>query len=378
VGELMADGPGGGNPGRPMHDAGVGHAAFVDLALPALEGRVPGHGPAPRVVVVGERAADLVDPGASLRAGRVEVLRADVVDGAVRATLGAGSVVRDQHDDGVVRTHPDRRGRRAERPIWASVYDRKPAKHSMKRAATRSRSLPGRPRPVTHGGAEPVRSRRDDPDLELAGVGLLAPGVPPRRTGRGSARSIRRGLVGGVAGPGAEVEEEGLVGVDGPQVAQELDGLVGQVGAQVVALLDRPGRPDRVVVVVEGGHELVGLPAVEAVPAVEAPGREATWPGAPPCWSRLGGEVPLPDGVGGVAMGAQDLREEAVLPGRLPPVAGEADGQVGHPPHPTAVVVATGEQAGPGGRAQGGGVEVGQSDPPAASPSMSGVAMSEP
>ena len=63
------------------HDARVGHAAFVDLALPALEGGVAGHGPAPRVVVVAEGPTDLFDAAVHLRhPGRVEVGEADVVD----------------------------------------------------------------------------------------------------------------------------------------------------------------------------------------------------------------------------------------------------------------------------------------------------------
>jgi hypothetical protein len=73
-----------------------------------------------------------------------------------------------------------------------------------------------------------------------------------------------------VAGPRGEVEEERQLVVDGAQVRQVPDGPVGQVLAEVVALLQCPGRPDRVIVVVQRGHELVGLTAVEAVPAVEA------------------------------------------------------------------------------------------------------------
>ena len=163
-----------------------------------------------------------------------------------------------------------------------------------------------------------------------------------------------------VARPGAQVEEEGALGIDGPQVAHELDGPVGQVGAQVIALLDAAGRAHRVVVVEEGGHELVGLPAVEAVPAVEPAGQGPRGPRGGHVGLVLGAEVPLADGVGGVAGLAQDLREVAVLAGRLAPVAGIADGEVGHPAHAAAVVVPPGQQAGPGGRAQRGGVEVGQ------------------
>ncbi len=74
----------------------------------------------------------------------------------------------------------------------------------------------------------------------------------------------------------------------------------------------------------------------------------------------VGGEMPLADRVGGVAAGPQDLREEAVLAGDLAVVAGVPHGQVGDPAEAVAVVVAAGEQAGPGGRAQRGGVEVGE------------------
>ena len=73
----------------------------------------------------------------------------------------------------------------------------------------------------------------------------------------------------GVARAGREVQEERLVGVDRPQVPEELDRPVGQVVGEVIAVLDRRGRPHRMVVVIERGHELVRLTAVEAVPAVD-------------------------------------------------------------------------------------------------------------
>ncbi len=171
-----------------------------------------------------------------------------------------------------------------------------------------------------------------------------------------------------VARPRAEVQEERLVGVDGAQVAQELDGVIGEIRTQVIALLDGPRGPDDVVVVEQGRHELVRLTPVEAVPPVEAPAQR-------PCGARprhvglvLRREVPFAHRVGGVAMGAQDLRQVAVLSGRLAPVAREADGQVGDPPHGAAVMVPSREQARPGGRAQGGGVEVRQPHPAAGEP----------
>ncbi len=87
----------------PRHNARVGDAPLVDLPLPALERGVARHRPAPRIVVMGEGAADLVDAGLHLRARRgIEVVEADVVDRPLGAAFGAGPVVRDQHHEGVV------------------------------------------------------------------------------------------------------------------------------------------------------------------------------------------------------------------------------------------------------------------------------------
>ena len=204
----------------------------------------------------------------------------------------------------------------------------------------------------------------DDPECELAGERLVAPGVPPRgETATVELDPLRRCVVRRVAGARGEVEEERHVVLHGTQVAQVLDGAVGQVRTEVVTLVDRARRRHRVVVVEEGGHELMGLAAVEAVPTVE-PASER--PGA--AWGAhvdfvFGAQVPLADRVGGVAVGAQNFGQEAVLAGRLAPVARKAGGEVGNPSHAAAVMVAAGEQAGAGRRAQRRGVEVGQADP---------------
>ena len=193
----------------------------------------------------------------------------------------------------------------------------------MNRAASFRSTSPRSSQAGTHGGrGDSSVPGRDDAQLELAGEGAVAPLVPPRVEGSPvPVDPLARGLMGRVAGTGAQVEEEGAFGVDGPQVAHELDGPVGQVGAQVVALLDAARWPHGVVVVVEGGDELVGLAAVEAVPAVEPAGQGPGGAGGGHVGLVLGAQVPLAHGVGGVALLAQDLREEAVLPGRPAPVA---------------------------------------------------------
>ena len=85
--------------GGPVHDQRIGDPALVDLPLPSAERRVAGDRPSPRVVVVAEGPADLVDPAERLldRTG-CDVPRPDVVDRADGPALRAGTVVR-QHDD---------------------------------------------------------------------------------------------------------------------------------------------------------------------------------------------------------------------------------------------------------------------------------------
>jgi hypothetical protein len=165
-----------------------------------------------------------------------------------------------------------------------------------------------------------------------------------------------------MAGPGADVQEERRRVVHRVQVGQEVDGAVGQVLAEVVAVLERAWRRHAVVVVEERGHELVGLATVKAVPAVEAAAERPGGAGGSVVGLLFGAEVPFADRVGGIAACPQHLGEEPVLPRRSAPVPREARGQVGDPTHATAVVVASGEEAGPGGGAERGGVEVGQTD----------------
>ena len=89
--------------GGPVDDERVAGAALVDLALPTAVRGVAGDGPAPRVVVVDPRAADLVDALERLGDGSVgQVPRSHVVDRPGGATLARGPVVRQDHQQGVV------------------------------------------------------------------------------------------------------------------------------------------------------------------------------------------------------------------------------------------------------------------------------------
>src|SRR5262245_40540289 len=88
---------------RPDDHERIRDAAAVGLALPAPERRVPCVRPAPRVVVEVLRSAEVVDRSEVL----LEIV-GDVVEElalvyrAVRATLRAGAVVGDDHDQRVL------------------------------------------------------------------------------------------------------------------------------------------------------------------------------------------------------------------------------------------------------------------------------------
>ena len=70
----------------------------------------------------------------------------------------------------------------------------------------------------------------DDARGELAGEGLLAPGIPTfGEPALVAVDPFGRRVVGRVAGPGGEIQEEGELVVDGTQVAQVLDGPIGQI-----------------------------------------------------------------------------------------------------------------------------------------------------
>ena len=146
-------------------------------------------------------------------------------------------------------------------------------------------------------------------------------------------------------------------------VLDHADGLVGQVLAQVVAVLGPARRLDVVVVADQVGGPLVGVALQEAVVALEA---EAERPGV----ERPGGralparrEVPLADGQGRVAGVAQEAGQGGGRLGQSGVVAGEAEGDVGQEAHAHGVVVAPGEEGGPGRRAQGRDVEAVEAAP---------------
>ena len=259
------------HPGGPREDERVGRPAAVGLALPAPERRVPGPRPAPGVVVVGPRAAQLVD----LREVLLEALRhlveeEHLVEGSGDAALGRGAVVGDHHDQRVVELAD----------LLERVEDAAEVVVGMGDEAGVDLHHPGVEAPLVVGQRVPLRDigiarrqhgvRRQQAELLLAREYRLSVGVPAGvELALVAVGPLLRHVVGSVRRAGREVHEERLLGGIHVRVEDLLDRVVGQVLAEVVALLRRPRLRDRRVVLGQVGIPLVGLAAEEAVEALE-------------------------------------------------------------------------------------------------------------
>ena len=245
------------------------------------------------------------------------------------------------------------------RPICASVWVRKPAKTSCWRACIRRSSSGSDDHSSTHGGrgVSTVPSGTTPADTWRAKASLRQSSQPPVVAAAVGGDPFGGHVVGGVHGPEGEVEEEGLPRRRLLLVQDVADGGRGQVLAQVVTVLRAARRVDVVVVADQVGRPVVGVALEEAVVALEPhPERPAVeGAGGRPLPARR--EVPLADGQGAVAGVAQQAGEGRRALGQPGGVAGVAHRQVGQKAHPHRVVVASGEERGPGRRAQGGHVE---------------------
>ena len=161
-----------------------------------------------------------------------------------------------------------------------------------------------------------------------------------------------RDMVRCVRGARRVVEEERLVRREHLGVADELDRLGGDVIGEVVALFGGLGLVDRVVVVDQVRVPLVGLGAQEPVKPLEAPAGRPVPPGRRQVHLHRRAQVPLADDVGVPAQLAEDLGDHAVLRRDRPARVREPDRGLGDAGHAVTGVVAPGQQARAGRRAQ--------------------------
>ena len=213
-------------------------------------------------------------------------------------------------------------------------------------------------------GADHVVARREccaggaDTEFDLAGQTIVAGAVPAFfEDGVVLVDVFLWRVVGRVLGAKAHVEEERLVRRDGLLGADDAHRLIDDVFGEVIAGAVRG--IDMVVVTGEFGVPLVGFAFEETVEAIEA-ALEG------PLFERAGGrrfvqrcEVPLADGEGVVAVGAEHFGEIASAAGDAAALARVAHVPIGEASHADGMVVAPGQQRGACWRAEGGGVEVG-------------------
>ena len=357
---LGADLAAGRDPPRPGDDERIAGAAPVGLPLPPAERRVPGKGPAPRVVVEVPGAADLIDQRQAFLQrllGVVEELR--LIRGPGRAALGAGAVVGDDHDQGVVQL-PERAQELHQPPDLVIGVGQETGEH-LHHPGSEPPGGRGQRRPVGHVRIVPrqLRVGRDDAEFLLPGEHLLPVGVPALvELARVPVRPFLRHVVRRVRGAEAQMQVERLGRVDLLDVGDELHRLVDQVLAEVVPLLGRARRLHLVVVIHQVRIPLAGIPAQEAVVALEAA------PQRPPVIGARGRllvarrQVVLPDHERAVAVLEEHLGQEAVLERDHAVVPGIAARQLRDAGHRVAVMVAAGQDARPARRAQRGRVHV--------------------
>ena len=167
-------------------------------------------------------------------------------------------------------------------------------------------------------------------------------------------------VVRGVAAAGREVREERLVRVLGADRVEPLDGAIRHGVREVerilfVVVLGR--RADDLLVLGQARVPLARATAEEPVEVVEAPSV-----GPPVERSRrtllaVGGEVPLPEGGGAVAVLLQDPGQRRAVAGQRRRVARETPGELAHGAEAHGVAVASRQQRGARRRAECGDVE---------------------
>ena len=148
----------------------------------------------------------------------------------------------------------------------------------------------------------------------------------------------RRGLMRGMGRTKGDVGEERTVRTDALAVVDHLQQLIDEVLGDVVAVVGTRRRINVAVVSNQFGVELVGFSLQEAVVAVEAPGERPLIERAGGRDVLGGGQMPLADTEGGIALGVKDFGDRRCRVRDVPQLMGEAGSPVRHTTHPDGVL----------------------------------------
>jgi hypothetical protein len=348
-----------------MDDERIADAAAIGLALPAAEGRVAREGPAPGIVIEGRRASELVDLLQVFleRVGDV-VEELVLVDRSGRPAFRACAVVGDEHDQRVV-PFADRLEEIEEPAIVMVGMGQETGEH-LHHAGIKL-LLAGRERvPVLDVGivAGELGVLGNDAQLLLALEDPLAIGIPAIvELALVFVRPFLRHVMGRMHRARAEIHEEGLVGRDLLGIGDEGDRLICNVLGQMIALLGSLLRLDRMIVVDKLRIVLMRIAAEEAIIALEAAAQRPAFIGTGRRDLVRRGQMPFAERVGVVAMLQQHLREKAVFEGDVAVAARIARRPLGNAGHSVRMMVAPGQNAGAGRRAECRGVHVVEQQP---------------
>ena len=203
--------------------------------------------------------------------------------------------------------------------------------------------------------------RRDDAHLLLAGKPFFALDIPAGIEAAAIFIEIAlRRLMRGVHGAEGRVEKEGALGDQRNDVADHAGRTVDDVFGDVIAVLDAGRYADEMIVMRQLGVELVGLALQETVIAVETLLQRPIGEGAGGGTFAHRREMPFAGGEGRIALVAQNLRERRGAFRDRAAHVGKAGVEIRNAAHADRVMVAAGEQAGAGRRAERGGVEAGE------------------
>ncbi len=352
--ELRADRAGVADAGGPVDDERVAHPAAVGVALVALQRRVRDLGPPPRIGGLHGGPADLVEAGH--RGGHIGMQAVEQladVEVAVRSALLAGAVVRHQHEQRVVEPAQLRQG--VDQPGQLRVGVVEEAGVGLLQPGREPALVVGQVVPRLDAVVAGRQRGRPGHDAELLLAGQpLGPDLVPAPVVAAAVLLHERGrsLQRPVARTEGQVEEEGPVGGERHVVAHEAVGVVDQVLGEVVALGRGAGRLHDRVVLHEVRVELVGVALQEPVGALEALAQRPVVERPDLRLLVRRREVPLADVQGRVARVAQHLGDRGRRRRDAAAGGGEPGVPLGHHRHADAVVVAAGQQAGPGGRAE--------------------------
>ena len=363
VGDMMKLGPHAtaiGDAGRPMHHQRIAHTAAMGVLLVALARRVAGLRPAPGIVAVRIRAADVIKAGHRLLdGGRDAVVVAHRVDHAHRAAFLAGTVVRHHQEHGVVELTDGLQERRHPADVVIGVIEK--SGESLLQA--KRQRLLGRTQ--LGPGLDARISRREfgvgrhDAHLLLARKPLLANRIPASIEAAAVLGDVLgRRLVRRVGRTECEIEKKRFFRDQRFLVAHETDCMIDQVFGEVIAVFGALRLIDRMVVVVELGHELVGLALLKAIEAIEAATERPliVGPGRRGLFHRR--QMPFADRKRGIAGRAQHLGKRGSAARDRAGAVGIAGVPVRQATHADRMVIAPGEQGRARRRAQRGGVKI--------------------